>query len=155
MWWRPDLLQRRGDRRWPMKVWALGAAAFAKKTFRLMPRMSSWHSNFGKTTTNPTRHLHPLQTGRHGKSHPRKSQRPSPGAWENPTIWMGDSRIRSFWRMKQKSRSGCYGQWTSVEFLYGGKGCMESRALFLFMEAVGTELMIDVNFDRIESLEFS
>lgn len=102
-----------------------------------MPRMSSWHSNFGKTTTNPTRHLHPLQTGRHGKSHPRKSQRPSPGAWENPTIWMGDSRIRSFWRMKQKSRSGCYGQWTSVEFLYGGKGCMESRALFLFMEAVG------------------
>lgn len=32
---------------------------------------------------------------------------------------------------------------------------MESRALFLFMEAVGTELMIDVNFDRIESLEFS
>ena len=57
--------------------------------------------------------------------------------------------------LKQKSRSGCYGQWTSVEFLYGGKGCMESRALFLFMEAVGTELMIDVNFDRIESLEFS
>lgn len=42
-----------------------------------------------------------------------------------------------------------------MEFLYGGKGCMESRALFLFMEAVGTELMIDVNFDRIESLEFS
>ena len=137
---------------------ALGAVAFVKKIFRSI-RMSSWHSSFG-TTTNPTRHLFPLQTRQKAQSHLQKSQRPSPGALFSHNESMEDPYFLENESMEKNSTKIKVQLLWAVDFcgvlvwgrrLYGKSGLF----LFFFMEAVCTELRIDVNFDRMESLESS
>ena len=135
---------------------ALGAVAFAKKIFRSI-RMSSWHSSFG-TTTNPTRHLFPLQIRQKAQSHLRKSQRPSPGALFSHNESMEDPYFLENESMEEKLNKN-QGPVAMGSGLLRSS-CMGAKVVwkvgpFFFMEAVCTELTMDANFDRMESLESS